>query len=465
MASIKRDHYILLEGVDSNLKLSEVVDELSPEMTSIVSIYRIHDYDSRRNSESIILSLLDDSEYRAAVAARDEINSNNDFTIEFPDVISGTAYFETDFADMNPDHMKLDPKPLYVYDLPRKQSETSVYLIQLLKTIESCGVVTGFKWTIDYKRYFTRNFGFAMLNSKSTVLRLAGMRLMVDNNSVRLNTSNGTCVIVHSSQQALFDDFQHSTLTPALSRANWLQTNVIVSYVDQHVERDNIKVTIQNDPAPVKAIQSAPIVEYRDDTLIIEADNNDLYVSDMEIDPKVAETANKADIRSRIRPDDQATASTSTSCSDELQQRPTVKAIAPKTIPIGVSRFIKMKMKGIYTFATFYRRVMQFIRSFEDIAYFDQDESATAYIAFKEVKHAAKFKQRMEALVKNDDTKFSYEAEKGPRIIQKVKDQKRRPKEETEIIYHINASKEIKRCMEGGNYTEFVFPSADNVPK
>lgn len=461
MSSLRRDKFVLIEGIDSSLKLSEVVEELSPEMTSIVSIYRIFDYVRHLGSEQILLTLLDDGEYHAAVAARDEINKHNDFTIDFPDLIAGSARFPTNFVDMDENRFAIEPKPMYVYDLPKNHVNTSLYLVKLLHTIESVANVTGIKWNLDYNANATRNFGFAMLDDKQAVLRLAGQRIMVNRDSIRFNTCNSACIIVHSSQMYLFNDIHKAVLTPRLSHANWLHTNVLISSDRKPVEQETIKVTIKNKPAPLKVTQSAPIMELRDDTLIINADDNDLAVSDGELAPNLAKVPVEA-IVTHAEPE--PIARTSSAREIDLQSRPTVKTIASKTVPIGVSRFIKMKMKGSYPFIVFHRRVMRFISNFEDIAYFDKEESATAYIAFKDVKTAAKFKQCMEALVKDSDTTFTYEEEKGISVIRKVKDKRRRPKEDTEIIYHIDSSKQMKRCMEGCTYTSFALPP-DNVPK
>ena len=465
MAHRDLENFILIEGIDSSMRLSTVIKELAPELTSIIAIYRIFDYQKKLNSESVILSLLDPEELSAAVAGRYEMNENSEFKVLFPDLISGTGYFRTNFRTIEEDRIAKDPKPLYVFDLPKIRLGTSEYLAKVVETIEDLAMVTGFKWNLGNKHNVTRNFGFAMLSDRDSVLRIAGQRLSIGIDSIRLDICNSTTVLINSAQKELLNHEGKAILSERLSAANWLNTEVIFKENDCREELKCLKVTIHNKQASQSTVscnqmiqftQSAPVMETRDDTIIINAETHEL--SDMEVEPeKISDsvTAKKV-VHSSF---DSQMPGTSASFDNSLREHVTVKAIAPKTVPIGVSRFIKMKMKGSYPFSSFNSRVMRFVTEYNDIVYMENDESATAFIEFKEAKTAVKFKKLMEKLDKDDQISIKYAEEKGSSVIGRVKSKKRRPKEITEIIYHINESKEMQRCELGGSFSAFSFPS------
>jgi hypothetical protein len=449
----KQLNYILIEGLDASMKLSEVVKELAPQWTSIVAIYRVHDYVKRINSENLILSLMCDDEFAVAVAARHEINAADDYKILFPDLLDGTGYFPTNFAAIDEERVELDPKPLYVFDMPKQTAGTSKYLAKVLETLEGLADVTGFKWNLAKNNKSTRNFGFALLNDKNAVLRLAGQRITVDRDSIRLNSCNSTTVLIHASRRELLNHENKAILSPGLSRANWLHADVVISDDSARTELETIKVTIRNDQ-PIQATQSAPLMDVRDDTVVISADNHEL--SDMEIDPR--DTQQATNVESNDLPCSSAQAD-----ENDLRSRLTAKALAQKPVPISTSRFIRMRMHGSYPFMTFNRLVARFITDYTNVAYFERYESATAYIQFEEVKTAVKFKKLMESFNKNKQISIDYAEEKGSKVIKKVQSKEQRPKEDTETIYYVNKDGDIIRCRFGEDYLSFVFPPPDHV--
>jgi hypothetical protein len=217
---------------------------------------------------------------------------------------------------------------------------------------------------------------------------------------------------------------------------------------------------------PIQITQSAPMMEFRDDTVVINAENNEL--SDMDTETEASETPklvpSKELAGSAKKQLDTDLPCTSSSVSNSaLQERPTVKAIAPKIIPIETSRFISMQLKGSYTFPIFHRRVMKFVPEFNNVVYFEREESARAYFEFKEVRTAAKFKKLMEKLDKGQEVTIKYAEEKAIRVIDKVKSKERHPKQDDEVIYHINEEKQIFIRRVGENFKVFTLPSPDHV--
>jgi hypothetical protein len=211
---------------------------------------------------------------------------------------------------------------------------------------------------------------------------------------------------------------------------------------DDLIEPQKVTVTINNE----LATQSATESDLKEDTVVLNAEMNELADIEAEIIAECPETRQSSSTLSDEQP-----CTSQAAIQQDLRAQNTVKSLTP-TIPLNVSRYIRMKMYGNYPFTTFHRLVMRFVKNNEDVVYFERAESSVAYIVFKDISTAAKFKNLMEKFDKKDQVKITYEEKKTIKVVEKVKLGNSKPKEATEIIYHIDTEGNIKRRTFNENF-------------
>jgi hypothetical protein len=154
--------------------------------------------------------------------------------------------------------IKDDPKLSCILNLPKLESDTSMFTAQLLGTFESLIPVCGIKWVRENVRTKTRTFGFINTDSCENVALVMNSTFSVNGSLIKTDWKDSVTVLMRRADLHLVSDYRKAIFSSSITGANWLCCRVsneviqepIVASEDVEMENDSIPLTKDGEKTP-----------------------------------------------------------------------------------------------------------------------------------------------------------------------------------------------------------------------
>ena len=213
---------VQVDGICSSMKLSEIVQALEPEFKSIISAFRVRDYEKGEDTDRVFIILMDNGEYERVVNDAHSYGLKRNLTVSCPPVTFVSAYFKQSLLHVDPREISKVPIPVAITLLPRMSCNTTAYVATLLKTFESFVNIKGFRWCIEFDRILTRSFGFIAVTSIEEALKCANITFACADGAVEAKLCDAATILLHKSRDYLVSEYRKAILTELIMNANLL---------------------------------------------------------------------------------------------------------------------------------------------------------------------------------------------------------------------------------------------------
>lgn len=189
---LEKAYSIKLLKVPVEHDLYVIVEALKGKLQSILSIYRVYDYNNQQRCNEVIVIVRNELEYLALKEMKRVLIGTQEIELDFKVSYFGSANWAKYISDDNNHSIGPSPVSLKIAKLIEVLRITTIYLSKILLAFESTDNrdVTGITFAYDKKRDSIRPFAFISFSNLDSMLKFDGKHVRLWEEIVKCERSN-----------------------------------------------------------------------------------------------------------------------------------------------------------------------------------------------------------------------------------------------------------------------------------